>query len=61
VANVNDAPVALNDTATITEAGRILYTPAEGFVGIDTFGYSIADGQGATATASVVINVSVQQ
>lgn len=35
----------------------ILYTPAAGFVGTDTFSYTIDDGFGGQATASVTVNV----
>lgn len=37
--------------------GTVTYTPSTGFVGIDTFTYSIDDGAGGTATATVTISV----
>lgn len=37
----------------------ILYTPQQGYVGNDTFSYTVNDGNGGTATANVY--VSVQQ
>jgi hypothetical protein len=43
--------------ATIGDDLRILYTPATGFTGSDSFPYTISDGNGGTATASVVITV----
>ena len=38
--------------------GQVLYTPNAGYVGSDTFGYTISDGAGGTAAATV--NVTVQ-
>jgi hypothetical protein len=35
----------------------LLYTPAAGFVGSDTFSYTIDDGFGGQATANVTVNV----
>ncbi len=42
------------------EASNLVYRPAEGFVGIDTFKYTVTDNHGGstTATANVRINVS---
>lgn len=37
--------------------GRIEYTPVAGYVGSDTFEYTISDGHGGTATATVTIDV----
>jgi len=48
-----------NGTAQILDGGRIIYTPFENFIGTDSFTYSVADGQGGTASATVF--VSVQQ
>jgi hypothetical protein len=95
VTPVNDAPVAVNDTATtlaevavtvnvrandtdidsptltvtaVTQGAHgsvsissevgVTYTPAAGWVGPDAFTYTISDGSGGTATATV--NVTVQ-
>jgi hypothetical protein len=33
------------------------YTPAKGFKGTDTFTYTISDGRGETATATVAVTV----
>ena len=44
-------------TAVIS-SGRVSYTPAAGFVGTDTFTYSITDGKGGNATATVTVNVA---
>ena len=43
-------------TASFTATG-VSYTPAAGFVGIDTFTYTISDGANGTASATVTITV----
>lgn len=47
-----------NGTVTL-EDGRIRYTPAEGFTGSDSFGYTIVDPLGASASTSVTVEVRV--
>jgi outer membrane protein OmpA-like peptidoglycan-associated protein len=59
-----------NDTLTITAvstpmhgsaeigAGGVSYTPAAGYSGSDSFTYTISDGRGGTATASVNVTVN---
>ena len=47
-----------NGTASHLTGGDIRYTPGSGFSGSDTFTYSINDGAGQTAQASVTVNVS---
>jgi hypothetical protein len=43
---------------TVTISGTsVIYTPAAGFVGPDSFTYTIIDGQGASAIATVTVNV----
>jgi len=37
--------------------GTIVYTPADGFIGPDTFTYTISDSQGETDTAEVTVGV----
>lgn len=46
-----------NGTAVIAGNG-ITYTPAEGFVGSDSFNYTINDGAGNEASAQVTVNVT---
>ncbi len=43
------------------EGQALVYTPPQGFVGTDTFTYTINDGQGGTDTATVTINVTDEQ
>ncbi len=38
--------------------GTLTYTPATGYVGSDAFGYTITDGQGGSASASVALTVT---
>jgi large repetitive protein len=44
-------------TATIVN-GKVRYTPATGFVGTDTFTYTVRDPNGGTSTATVTVTVS---
>jgi hypothetical protein len=44
-------------TATIN-GSSVLYTPTAGYFGPDSFSYTISDGQGGTASASVSITVN---
>jgi hypothetical protein len=43
-------------TASIV-SGKVLYTPTSGYSGADSFGYTVSDGNGNTATANVDVNV----
>ncbi len=45
-----------NGSAVIS-GNRIIYTPAAGFVGVDSFSYSVTDEQGGTASASISVTV----
>jgi VCBS repeat-containing protein len=42
---------------TLHQDGSFIYMPASGFSGVDTFTYSMSDGNGGTATATVSITV----
>lgn len=42
----------------ITSKQQIKYAPKEGFVGTDKFTYTVSDGKGGTATATVTVNVT---
>ena len=47
-----------NGTATIIESGQaVRYTPNPGYRGADSFTYTVSDGRGGTATATVNLNV----
>jgi outer membrane protein OmpA-like peptidoglycan-associated protein len=44
--------------STAIVAGGVSYTPRAGFVGTDTFSYTISDGNGGTAQATVTVTVT---
>jgi len=44
-------------TATILSGTQIRYTPTSGYLGADSFTYTISDGQGHSVTATETINV----
>jgi VCBS repeat-containing protein len=45
-------------TAAVAPNGRgVLYTPAAGFTGTDTFGYTLNDGNGGPASSTVTVTV----
>ena len=46
-------------TAAIA-GSAIVYVPATGFTGTDTFGYTISDGHGGSASANVSVSVATQ-
>ena len=46
--------------AAVVQNGQIVYTPAPGYVGVDSFTYIISDGKGGTATATVTVTVGGQ-
>ncbi|MEV7973748.1 Ig-like domain-containing protein, partial [Cellulomonas sp. NPDC089187] len=46
--------------AVVITNGQVVYTPAAGFAGTDTFTYTVTDLSGATATANVTITVIAQ-
>ena len=47
-----------NGQVEITPEGNVLYTPAIGFVGFDSFTYDVFDGNGGIATATVRVSVA---
>jgi hypothetical protein len=48
-----------NGTATITGSGKtVTYTPPAGFSGTAQFGYTVSDGHGGSASASVTVSVA---
>ena len=59
-----DALTLTSVSATSTNGGtvtrsstEVLYTPVANFVGTDLFTYTVSDGRGGTATASVIVHV----
>lgn len=55
--DVLSATLPANGTATVNEDGTITYVPNPGFLGIDSFDYTIADEQGARSTATITVTV----
>jgi len=54
--NITNATSPINGSLVINPDGTITYTPNNGYVGSDTFYYTISDGY-ATSTARVFINI----
>jgi len=50
---------AAHGTVTIDGAGALVYSPADGFSGVDTVEYGIVDGEGGTDVATVTVTVGV--
>jgi hypothetical protein len=46
-----------NGGVVFFDGTNIVYIPPPGFVGPDTFSYTVSDGQGGTATGTVTVNV----
>jgi Bacterial Ig domain len=51
---VTDPP---HGTASVTPGGDVLYTPDSGYLGSDSFTYTVGDGGGGSDTATVTIDV----
>jgi hypothetical protein len=49
---------AANGSVAIDAGGILTYTPAAGFSGTDTIGYTISDGRGGTDSATVSVTVT---
>lgn len=57
VNSLASAPLGANST-TSTDGNTVSYTPASGFIGVETLSYNIEDANGATATAAITIVVT---
>ncbi len=55
--SVTDVSEPQHGTVTINDDGTVSYTPAENYNGPDSFTYTISDGNGGTATATVNVCV----
>ncbi len=54
---VSNVGVPGHGSVDIGTATTVVYTPEPGYVGVDTFDYTMVDGNGTTATAMVVIEL----
>ena len=55
---VTDVTDPTNGLVTVNPDGTITYTPNPGFLGVDTFEYTISDGNGGTDTATVTLTAT---
>ncbi|MGC1247766.1 MAG: tandem-95 repeat protein, partial [Spirulinaceae cyanobacterium] len=57
--SVAGGSVTLDDNGTASDLtdDKLIYTPTPGFMGTDSFNYTIADGNGGTSTATVNLTV----
>jgi len=51
---------AQNGTVVLNDDGTVTYTPAQGFLGTDTFTYTVSDGQGGEDVGTVTVTVAEQ-
>ncbi|GAB4268036.1 MAG: hypothetical protein Kow0092_21660 [Deferrisomatales bacterium] len=56
-----DVTQASNGTVAVNDDGSVRYRPAAVFTGVDRFAYTVADGRGATDTATVTVSVVAEQ
>lgn len=54
---MTDVQTSAGGIVTLHEDGSFVYMPADGYSGVDTFVYSMSDGNGGTASATVTITV----
>jgi VCBS repeat-containing protein len=57
VLSVTAVGSASNGTAVLRADGSVVFTPAAGFVGNASFAYTVSDGKGGAATATVAVEV----
>ncbi|MBZ8119509.1 Hint domain-containing protein [Roseovarius sp. LXJ103] len=55
---ISSTPSANGGTTSVNADNTIAYTPPAGFVGTDTFEYTVSDGNGGTDTATVTVVVA---
>ena len=42
----------------VITSGKVTYTPTAGYSGTDSFTYTVSDGKGGSASASVAVTVT---
>jgi hypothetical protein len=55
--NIANATLPTNGILTANGDGSFTYAPNSGFTGLDSFSYTVNDGRGGAATATVTITV----
>ncbi|MBY2919515.1 DUF4082 domain-containing protein [Rhizobium leguminosarum] len=59
--NITGANGAVNGTVTFnSQTNTVIFTPNSGYTGVASFSYSISDGHGGTASATVSLTVNSQ-
>ena len=58
IIHVSATGTPAHGSASLNSDGTVRYVANSGFVGVDTFSYTITDAHGATATATVSVTVS---
>ncbi|MGO7019983.1 DUF4082 domain-containing protein [Rhizobium leguminosarum] len=59
--NITGANGAVNGTVTFnSQTNSVIFTPNSGYTGVASFSYSISDGHGGTASATVSLTVNSQ-
>lgn len=58
VLSIIDVGKPSNGKLAFNQNRNLIYRPIEGFIGTDSFTYTVSDGNGASATATVRLNVS---
>jgi len=51
----------MNGRLAFSQDKNLVYRPTEGYVGVDSFTYTISDGHGATATATATVHLKVKE
>jgi hypothetical protein len=57
ISDVSD--MSTNGGTVVLALGNVTYTPVSGFLGSDLFTYTVADGQGGSATGTVFVQVQL--
>ncbi|MDB5425721.1 MAG: thrombospondin [Phenylobacterium sp.] len=56
---ITSVQAANHGVVSLAADGSVSFTPTAGYMGVAGFGYTVSDGHGGTATATVDINVSL--
>ncbi|ELB2105616.1 tandem-95 repeat protein, partial [Vibrio parahaemolyticus] len=55
-----DVTSTFDGVVNVSSDGSFIYQPADGFAGIDTFNYTVDDGNGGSSSATVTITVEAK-